>query len=384
MDFSIKMLELSNSVEHAVYNYLLINSLKYLIHHSFISLYYLIEHKGVQYYLRLDMFKNKLAVLFTCLSVFSFSAQSGSFDTVTLGSKGGIQDGNLTAFLIKSEADSNFVMLDAGSVVNGLIVSEQKGAFKDITVPDSSPYTKVGYLLKDKIKGYFISHAHLDHVAGLIISSPDDSKKPIYGLAATNKDLMKNYFNWSAWPNFGNKGEGFKLSKYNYVDLQPGAWSPVAETTMSVMSLPLSHSGGQSTVFILKDSEGDVFAYFGDTGPDEVEKSSAMKTAWSALAPFVKQGKLKGIIIEVSFTNEIPDKSLFGHLTPNWLVKELSVLEGMNGKGSLNDLNVAISHIKYSLKNSEDPKIIIQKQLAEANNLGVNFIFPEQGDSLQF
>ncbi|WP_375322398.1 hypothetical protein [Aliivibrio logei] len=109
-----------------------------------------------------------------------------------------------------------------------------------------------------------------------------------------------------------------------------------------------------------------------------------MKTAWSALAPFVKQGKLKGIIIEVSFTNETPDKSLFGHLTPNWLLKELTVLENMNGKGSLKDLNVAISHIKYSLKNSEDPKVIIKKQLVEANNLGVNFIFPEQGDSLQF
>ncbi|MGF1807013.1 3',5'-cyclic-nucleotide phosphodiesterase, partial [Aliivibrio sifiae] len=137
------------------------------------------------------MFKNKLAVLFTCLSVFSFSAQSISFETVTLGSKGGIQDGNLTAFLIKSEQDSNFVMLDAGSVVNGLIVSEQKGAFNNIALPDNSPYTKVGHLLNDKIKGYLISHAHLDHVAGLIISSPDDSKKPIYGLEATNKDLMK-------------------------------------------------------------------------------------------------------------------------------------------------------------------------------------------------
>lgn len=330
------------------------------------------------------MFKSKLVVLFTCLSVLSFTAQSNSFDTVTLGSKGGIQDGNLTAFLIKSEQDANFVMLDAGSVVNGLIVSEQKGAFKNIALPDDSPYTKVGYLLNEKIKGYFISHAHLDHVAGLIISSPDDSKKPIYGLEATNKDLMTNYFNWSAWPNFGNKGDGFKLNKYNYVDLVPTTWVPVLNTTMSVMALPLSHSGGESTAFILKDIKGDVFAYFGDTGPDEIEKSSALKTAWSTLAPFVEQGKLKGIIIEVSFTNETPDKSLFGHLTPNWLLKELTVLESMNGNGSLNGLNVVISHIKYSLKNSEDPKVTIKKQLADANKLGVNFIFPEQGDSLQF
>lgn len=330
------------------------------------------------------MFKNKLAVLFTCLSVFSFSAQSISFETVTLGSKGGIQDGNLTAFLIKSKEDSNFVMLDAGSVVNGLIVAEKKGAFQNIALPTDSVYTKVGYLLNDKIKGYLITHAHLDHVAGLIISSPDDSKKPIYGLEATNRDLMNNYFNWSAWPNFGNKGSGFKINKYNYVDLEPMMWSAVSNTSMTVMALPLAHSGGQSTAFILKNNDGDVFAYFGDTGPDDVEKSSALKTAWTTLAPFVKQGKLKGIIIEVSFTNETPDKSLFGHLTPNWLIKELTVLEGMNGKSSLNDLNVVVSHIKYSLKNSDDPKVIIKKQLAKANKLGVNFIFPEQGDSLLF
>ncbi|MGF1904725.1 MBL fold metallo-hydrolase [Aliivibrio salmonicida] len=330
------------------------------------------------------MFKSKLAVFFTCLSVLSFTVQSSSFDTVTLGSKGGIQDGNLTAFLIKSDQDSNFVMLDAGSVVNGLIVAEQKGAFKNIDLPDDSPYSKVGYLLNDKIKGYLISHGHLDHVAGLIISSPDDSKKPIYGLEATNRDLMNNYFNWSAWPNFGNKGSGFKINKYNYVDLVPTTWSAVSDTTMSVMALPLSHSGGESTAFILKDQKGDVFVYFGDTGPDDVEKSSALKTVWRTLAPFVEQGKLKGIIIEVSFTNETPDKSLFGHLTPNWLIKELTVLENMNGKGSLTGLDVVISHIKYSLKNSEDPKVIIQKQLADANDLGVNFIFSEQGDSLTF
>lgn len=330
------------------------------------------------------MFKNKLTLLFTCLSVLSFAAQSSTFDTVTLGSKGGIQDGNLTAFLIKSEHDSDFVMLDAGSVVNGLIVAEQKGAFNTIALPAGSPYTKVGYLLSDKIKGYLISHGHLDHVAGLIISSPDDTKKPIYGLEETNKGIMNNYFNWSAWPNFGNEGKGFKLNKYNYVNLKPANWIALSNTTMRVMALPLSHSGTQSTAFILKDKMGNVFAYFGDTGPDELEKSTAMNTAWTTLAPFVKNGKLKGIIIELSFNNETPDKSLFGHLTPNWLIKELTRLEKMNGKFSLIGLNVVISHIKYSLKNTEDPKVIIQKQLASANTLGVNFIFPDQGDSLQF
>ncbi|WP_185067083.1 3',5'-cyclic-nucleotide phosphodiesterase [Vibrio ponticus] len=327
------------------------------------------------------MLKTKLALLIGCLS---FGVNAASFEAVTLGSKGGIQDGNLTAFMLKSEQDDNYVLLDAGSVVNGLIVSEQKGAFDDVKVPQESNLTKVGYLLKEKVKGYLISHAHLDHVAGMIISSPDDSNKPIYGLSATNEALMNNYFNWSAWPNFGNEGNGFKLSKYTYTDLPQYQWQPVKGTSMQVMAMPLAHSGGQSTAFALKDSDGDLFVYFGDTGPDAVEKSDALSKVWQTLAPFVKEGQLKGIVIEVSFTNKTPDKMLFGHLTPNWLLKELTALETLAGKGSLEELDVVISHIKYSLKKGEDPQVVIQRELEQGNELGVNFHFPAQGDALSF
>ncbi|OLQ93225.1 3',5'-cyclic-nucleotide phosphodiesterase [Vibrio panuliri] len=327
------------------------------------------------------MLKTKLALLIGCLS---FGVNAASFEAVTLGSKGGIQDGNLTAFMLKSEQDDNYVLLDAGSVVNGLIVSEQKGAFDDVKVPEESKLTKVGYLLKEKVKGYLISHAHLDHVAGMIISSPDDSNKPIYGLSATNEALMNNYFNWSAWPNFGNEGKGFKLSKYTYTDLPQYQWQTVTGTSMQVMAMPLAHSGGVSTAFALKDSDGDLFVYFGDTGPDAVEKSDALNQVWTTLAPFVKEGQLKGIVIEVSFTNKTPDKMLFGHLTPNWLLKELTALESLAGKGSLEDLDVVVSHIKYSLKKGEDPQVVIQRELEAGNKLGVNFHFPAQGDALTF
>ena len=333
----------------------------------------------------MDMLKTKLVVLIGCLSLgAAINANAAGFEAVTLGSKGGIQDGNLTAFMLKSELDSNYVMLDAGSVVNGLIVAEEKGAFDTLVQPEDSPHTKVGYLLKEKIKGYLISHAHLDHVAGMVISSPDDTKKPIYGLAATNDGLMNNYFNWSAWPNFGNEGNGFKISQYTYTDLPQYEWQPVAHTSMQVMAMPLAHSGGQSTAFLLKDKQGDVFAYFGDTGPDAVEKSDALSKVWSTLTPFVKNGQLKGIVIEVSFTNETPDNALFGHLTPNWLMQELTALESMAGKGSLEDLDIVVSHIKFSLKKGDDPQVVIKRQLDANNTLGVNFLFPEQGDALTF
>ena len=101
------------------------------------------------------------------------------FDLVVLGALGGIQDGNLSASLIHPHGDNRGVTCDAGTLVNGLRVAEEKGAFADVTVPADSPQSRVGYMLTNAIKGYLISHAHLDHVAGLIVASPDDSKKPI-------------------------------------------------------------------------------------------------------------------------------------------------------------------------------------------------------------
>jgi 3',5'-cyclic-nucleotide phosphodiesterase len=115
------------------------------------------------------------------------------FDVVALGARGGIQDGNLSAFMIAPRGDKRAVTCDAGALVNGLRVAEEKGVFDDVTVPEDSPYDRIGHVLTQQIKGYLISHAHLDHIAGLIVASPDDSKKPIYGLSSVNERIARTY-----------------------------------------------------------------------------------------------------------------------------------------------------------------------------------------------
>ena len=57
------------------------------------------------------------------------------FDIVALGALGGIQDGNLSASLIHPHGDDRAVTCDAGTLVNGLRVAEEKGAFAAVTVP---------------------------------------------------------------------------------------------------------------------------------------------------------------------------------------------------------------------------------------------------------
>ena len=60
-------------------------------------------------------------------------------------------------------------------------------------LPNLTKYTK-------NIKGLILTHAHLDHIAGMIINSPEDTKKPI--LAQTNviNDLKDYIFNWRIYP----------------------------------------------------------------------------------------------------------------------------------------------------------------------------------------
>ena len=317
------------------------------------------------------------------LSTVSIARADPGFDVVVLGARGGIEDGNLSAFMISPAGDGRAVTCDAGSLVNGLRVADEKGAFDSVDVPADSPYTRVGYVLTEQIKGYLISHAHLDHIAGLVIASPDDAKKPIYGLASVMEKVQGTYFNWQAWPNFGTGGMEPQLRKYELMSLVPGERRDLSGTTMQVTAYPLSHGGVESTAFLIESGE-DALLCFGDTGPDEVEKSTAIADIWAAVAGLVKEKRLKAIIIEVSYDNSQPDKQLFGHLTPAWLQKSLAGLETAAGAGSLKDLPVVISHTKYSLKKGQLPQERILAELEAGNTLGIRFIIPEQGEAWRF
>jgi 3',5'-cyclic-nucleotide phosphodiesterase len=323
------------------------------------------------------------AAMLAVTATTSFANAGPGFDVVALGARGGIEDGNLTAFMIAPAGDGRAVTCDAGSLVNGLRVADENGAFDAVEVPADSPYTRVGYVLTDRIKGYLISHAHLDHVAGLVIASPDDAKKPIYGLPSVLEDIQDTYFNWEAWPNFGSGGKEPQLKKYELTALVPGERRDLSGTAMQVTAYPLSHGGVESTAFLIESGE-DALLCFGDTGPDEIEKSRKMHEIWVAVAERVKSGQMKAVIIETSYANAQPDKSLFGHLTPAWLQKSLGELETLAGAGSLKNLPIVISHIKYSLKKGDLPQQTILGELEAGNTLGVKYINPEQGMNWQF
>lgn len=259
-----------------------------------------------------------------------------------------------------------YVCLDAGTLNAGIEKAISRHVFN---IP-------AGQVLKQYIKGYLISHSHLDHLAGMIINSPEDTTKNIYAFADCISVLKNNYFTWKSWANFANEGEAPALGKYHYTVLTPGKETSVDNTTMQVTAFPLSHSNLTSTAFLLK-SKDSYLLYLGDTGCDELEKSHNLQSLWQTIAPLVKTKQLKAVMIEVSFPNEQPDKNLFGHLTPRLLMQELQVLSGY--AGNLKGLHIIITHLKPPAGSI----LKIKQQLSAVNKIGVKLIYPQQGVPLE-
>lgn len=309
------------------------------------------------------------------------SETSAIFELVTLGDSGGIEDGNLSAFLLRALPEPHYITFDAGTLVNGINVALSNNAFKNLPVKIDNTLSPTGNILHHHIKGYLISHGHLDHVAGLLIASPEDNNKPIYALTSVNQTMSNSYFNWQAWANFTDRGIPPLLNKYQVIDLLPQQSTNLQGTQLKVTPFSLSHSL-ESTAFVI-EYQGNLFVYFGDTGPDAVEKQGKLATVWRYLAEQMKTKKLRGIVIEVSFDNQRPNHLLFGHLTPQWLMSELTHFHSLvDNKKQLKDMQVIISHIKYSIKNIVDPKVKIKQQLEQANQLGFNFVMAKQGQRI--
>jgi len=313
----------------------------------------------------------KVFSLIFVLYAISVSAQTKPvFKVVPLGVYGGSDESNLSAYMLAPVGSDAYVCLDAGTLHAGI---EKAVASKVFSVSADT-------VLKRYIKGYFISHPHLDHLAGMIINSPEDGPKKIYGLPYTLNVLRDNYFTWKSWANFGSEGDKPVLNKYHYTSLIPGEKIPVDNTTMTVQAFVLSHGNPYESTAFLVNNKNSYMLYLGDTGSDEVEKSTKLHELWEYIAPLIKSKQLKGIMIEVSFPDEQPIKSLFGHLTPHLLMQEMAALSNLTGAGAMKNLPVVITHIKPAGHHEAE----IKKELANQNLLGLKLIIPQQGKLLLF
>ena len=317
------------------------------------------------------MIARMLVALSVLVATIAPAAATG-FDVTAIGVRGGLQDGNLSAWMIAPEGQSKAVMCDAGTLVNGIEIARRLGTL----------HGSLDTILHDDIAGYLISHAHLDHTAGLLLASPEDNAKSIYGLPSVNRAMLDSYFNAEAWANFTDRGKA-PLGKYKLVDLTLGEPIPLSDTAMTVTAYPLAHGGLESTAFLIR-SQQDAILCLGDTGADAVEGKPRLAELWRTVGPLIVAHHLKAIIIEVSYPSERPQNLLFGHLTPALLFAEIQQLEiAAGGTGSLRGLPLIASHIKPGTSEA-DPRDLISAQLNAGNRFGLKIIIPNQGEHWTF
>lgn len=316
----------------------------------------------------------QILLAFIVLNTTALKAQAiqmtNSFTVIPLGVKGGLDESNLSSYLVAAANSTQFICLDAGTINTGLQKAVQNKLFKESSAES---------VQKKYINSYFISHGHLDHTAGLILNSPNDLAKNIYALPSVIEVLKNSYFTWKSWANFANEGDKPILNKYSYNYLTPSVAISIPNTTLKVTPYTLSHVNPYESTAFLVSSNNSYLLYLGDTGADTVEKSNKLKTLWTAVADKVKSEALKAIFIEVSFDNSMPDKSLFGHLTPKLLMQELNTLNELSA-GKLNKVKIVITHMKPC----ETCEPLIMEQIKIANKLGLSIVYPKQGVAMKF
>ena len=300
------------------------------------------------------------------------------FHIVVLGCTGGPFENNLSSYLLSTDDFIDFIALDAGSLLGGIEAALAKGVFADFPFIDSNSQ-KAKELLAKHIKSYLISHAHLDHIAGMVINSQLDEKKSIYGLDETIDHLRDHIFNDKIWPNYGSEGLS-PLHIYDYHRMAPEQITAVKGTPFSVMPFKLNHPEPHLSTAFLIEAKGAYVLYFGDTTSDIRSDTKRLMSIWQKVAPLIDEGKLKAILLECSYAHANEKKAFFGHLDTHMMIQELRELSKLCK--TLSHVKIVVTHRKQMLLQSEEEPDLIEKELTALNDLGIEFIFPTQGQRI--
>jgi len=209
----------------------------------------------------------------------------------TLGCSGGIGAGSRTSAMLID----NDVLIDAGTGIGDLGLDELH-----------------------KIRHVFLTHAHLDHIAGLpmLIDANFDEEFElpvmVYAREETLAALQAHVFNDVIWPDFS------KLPCADNAILQYAVCNPgdtISVGNRDFHAVDVNHSV-PSLGYTVQNSSG-AFAISGDTRTNE--------TLWPVLNAC---DELRVLIIEVSFPDEQAAlATTAGHYCPRTLCKDLERLK---------------------------------------------------------
>ncbi|HEU0198009.1 MAG TPA: 3',5'-cyclic-nucleotide phosphodiesterase [Nevskiaceae bacterium] len=205
-----------------------------------------------------------------------------------LGCNGGVGPGLRTTCLRLDDT----ILVDAGT-----------GAC-DLDLPAMNALTDV-----------FLTHAHLDHTAGLAFIADNRigrgaTRLRIHGTAETLQSVHTHLFNWAVWPDF----TALPSPTTPVLSLHPLDSRPVDCGGLSFTPFPALHTIPTNGYAVRH--AGGIFAFTGDT-----YGSPAMWQALNALE------RLDQLMVEVSYGDELARiGELARHLTPTRLAEQLRTL----------------------------------------------------------
>lgn len=209
----------------------------------------------------------------------------------TLGCSGGIGAGSRTSAMLVDDD----VLIDAGTGIGDLALADLFS-----------------------IRHVFLTHAHLDHIAGLPMlvdaNFEDDFEEPVsvYARAETLDAIRTHLFNDVIWPDF-SMIPSVERPILRFVRLDPGDSVSVGDRTFRAVDV---HHSVPSLGFTVQNSAG-AFAVSGDTKTNE--------TLWPVLNAC---DELRVLVIEVSFPNEQRDLAhAAGHYCPETMCRDLERLD---------------------------------------------------------
>ncbi|KAH0830277.1 cyclic-AMP phosphodiesterase [Lanmaoa asiatica] len=276
------------------------------------------------------------------------------FDIIVVGSGGGLDETNLSAYLVKpcnTSWDDGIVALEAGTLASVgcallLIMDPQGsgyGALKHIMKgnpdifgerpADEDPSKKITpFTIYSSVKCFLLTHAHLDHISSLVMAAGTigGGSKRIYGSPQTLKDL-ETVFSDRVWPRLASYDETNPLYHLVYHAVHADGKYKTIFPDIAVRSMTVSHGKNElgvydsSCFFIKHIPTKHEFIFFGDVEPDSVSVKPRNVTVWRAAAPKIPHD-LSVVFIECSYPAGRPNEVLWGHLSPDHLVQEMIAL----------------------------------------------------------
>jgi cAMP phosphodiesterase len=199
------------------------------------------------------------------------------------------------------------------------------------------------------IRHIFITHSHLDHLAGLPLMLDNvfteiEQVIWVYAIEETVQALRNHIFNNIIWPDFSSFKNSFNVS-LQFQEIIPSQIVKIDD--LEIIAMPVNHTV-PTVGLIIKDSDSAI-AISGDTTSTEELWNKARETL-----------DLKAAFIECSYPDRLSDLALrYGHLSPNLLLEEYK------------KLSKSIPCFAYHIKPSHFEEVVMELRLLESEKIVV-------------